>query len=89
VDRRPLTLASPVDKIVFRSIANALEEIYETLFFPVSFGFRPYLSTQALFLEVQRWKGVKRALSMPMYEGVSLINRLGSTPRTRVKGVIK
>ena len=50
---RPITIASPIDRIVHRSVANVLEEIFEPIFLSVSYGFLSQISTHAFFHEVE------------------------------------
>ena len=70
-DKWPLTIPSPVDRIIHRSITNALENIYEPVFMPVSYGFRHSENTHSFpsfvgkkrstfFIEVKSWHGIKR-----------------------------
>jgi len=61
-DTRPITISSPIDRVVHRSVANALEQIFEHLFLPVSYGFRPSASTHSFFAEVCKWTGIKRII---------------------------
>ncbi|GLJ56458.1 hypothetical protein SUGI_1225060 [Cryptomeria japonica] len=60
--KRPLTIPSPIDRIVHRSMASVLEQIYEPIFLPVSFGFRKWRNTHMLFHELQNWTGVRRVI---------------------------
>lgn len=61
-DKRPITISSPIDRVVHKSVANVLEAICERIFIPVSYGFRPYASTHSFFKEVQQWTGIKRII---------------------------
>lgn len=49
---RPLTIASPVDKIVQEVIKTLLEIIYEPIFLPSSHGFRPKRSCQTALKDI-------------------------------------
>ena len=59
---RPITIASPIDRIVHRSVANVLEEIFEPIFLSVSYGFRSQISTHTFFHEVEQWAGIRRLI---------------------------
>jgi retron-type reverse transcriptase len=61
-DKRPITISSPVDRIVHRSVANVLEYICEHFFLPVSYGFRPSVGTSSFITEVKKWTGIKRII---------------------------
>ena len=51
---RPLTIASPRDKLVQQVIKMILELVFEPIFLDNSHGFRAKLSTQTAFLDVRR-----------------------------------
>jgi RNA-directed DNA polymerase len=58
-DSRPLGIPNPNDKIVQKSMVNALNRIYEPIFKESSHGFRPRRSTHSALNEVKKWTGVK------------------------------
>lgn len=61
-ERRPLTIPSPIYRIVHRSITSVLDEIFDPIFLPVSYGFRHWRNSHSFVLDVQGWTGVKRVV---------------------------
>lgn len=51
---RPLSIASPMDKIVQEAMRLILEAIYEPLFKDCSHGFRPYRSSHTALKQVSQ-----------------------------------
>jgi group II intron reverse transcriptase/maturase len=58
-EKRPLTIASPRQKVIQKAIALVLEAVYEPIFLNESHGFRPNRGTHSAFKMVdQQFKGV-------------------------------
>jgi len=52
-EKRPLTIASPRDKLVQKAILNVLEQYFEPLFLSTSHGFRPGKGTHTAIQNVE------------------------------------
>jgi hypothetical protein len=48
-EKRTITIPSPIDRVLHRSITSALEDIFEPVFLLVYYGFRHYQSVPSLF----------------------------------------